>query len=144
MTTVDLLSANHDAGARLRQAKTDVSAAIITDRVPDWDAYRTAADEVTSTLHTVLDGVEHDAEVETVEGTMTVCAVTVTEQRLPSDATITVTVTGDGGSVIREWHRGDDADEPVFYETYARRAGRWGRVSHGWIHPTTRRIVQTG
>lgn len=40
------------------------------------------------------------------------------------------------------WHHGDtpDADEWVYYE-------RWtaeGRVGHGYLHPETRRLVQSG
>lgn len=55
-------------------------------------------------------------------------------------APITAVLTQDGRPFVNEWHQGEPTGEPLYYE-------RWepgARVAHGWIDPTTRRIVQTG
>jgi hypothetical protein len=52
-----------------------------------------------------------------------------------------VTVTSDGRAYVPEWHDGPVTGDPVYVE-------RWdaeeGLTFHGWVDPTTRRLVQTG
>ena len=48
--------------------------------------------------------------------------------------------TEDGGPVVARWEQLASPHPPVYYERFE--DGQ--RVSHGWIDPRTRRIVQTG
>lgn len=55
--------------------------------------------------------------------------------------------TYDGGPALRTWHTEEILEEewetmsPVFYEVH-NFAG--GRTAHGYLHPVSRKIVQTG
>lgn len=54
---------------------------------------------------------------------------------------VQIIATQDGRGVVLEWHEGEsDIDAWVYYE-------RWEnglRLAHGYVDPTTRKIVQTG
>lgn len=52
-----------------------------------------------------------------------------------------IIATEDGRSFVNAWHEGEsDIDTWVYFERYVDGA----RVSHGYLDPTSRRIVQTG
>lgn len=59
---------------------------------------------------------------------------------------VRVTLTGDGKGAIMEWHR-PEVDGPDCAMEDQVRYERWqadGRAGHGYVHPDSRRIVQTG
>lgn len=53
----------------------------------------------------------------------------------------TIVATQDGRGVILDWHQGEtDFETWVYYERWAEGV----RIAHGYVHPATRKIVQTG
>ena len=102
-----------------------------------WTRYEAAAIDVNATLRIALPYIEAPGVVvHTVDGPMVVAAV---DRPTADDVRWTLTV--DGGPALIDWHAGLESDEsPVRYE-------RWtmaGRLSHGYVDPASRRIVQTG
>jgi hypothetical protein len=83
----------------------------------------------------VLPDVEVGDTVPGLNGPLTVASV---EDLVLST---TVVLTQDGGPVHVAWHEAPYDGPTVLYE-------RWdtmgGRVAHGFIHPESRKIVQTG
>lgn len=85
-------------------------------------------------------------DVATVDGNLVVVARSygrIDEADLADAKPVEITMTADGGQVVDGWHDGQGVVDPDAWVRYE----RWnevGRVSHGYVHAESRRILQVG
>lgn len=98
-----------------------------------WDAYVGLRKDVQVTLLLLLrDHAQVGMKLFDIDGPMVVAEIT--------DNGLVVVLTADGKPMVTGWHPNPWDGDFVRYGCYA--AGL--QIGHGYLHPNTRRIVQTG